>query len=123
MTELENTLQSFNNDSIKHDVCRQIKELANLIEEEVGEATLPADSESKPEKKQKITLPLSGKVISANGDSLRQACELVAAWDKSTRAQTTQEEVRHSNRESLVDEPPLKSSSRDDSMHTPKLNQ
>ena len=102
-------------------MCRQIRELANLIEEEVGEASIPVDSESKPEKRLKITLPLSGKVISANGDSLRQACELVAAWDKSTRTSTTQEEPRHSNRELLMDEPPLKGSSRD-SMLTPKLN-
>ena len=34
---------------------------------------------------QTITLPLSGKTISAKGQALKLACELVEAWSKSTR--------------------------------------
>ena len=97
LVEFESTLQSFNKDSTKLDVVRQIKEFEALIVEEPAEVTISdgaaADDDAKPGL-QKITLPNSGKVIQARGDSLKAACELVAAWGKSTRTSTANDEQR-----------------------------
>lgn len=80
-------LKSFNDESTKREVCKQIKVFEASIEEAETEAPGSRDSaEAQTVKTQKITLPISGKVIQASGNSLKQACELVESWGKWTRA-------------------------------------
>ena len=76
-------LRSFNDESTKREVCKQIKVFEASIEETETEAPGSRDSaEAQTVKTQKITLPISGKVITAQGNSLKQACELVESWSK-----------------------------------------
>ena len=86
VNEFETMLQSFNQESTKREICSKIKELKALIEEEplTGGATSDQD-EGQQNKTQKLTLPLSGRVIQVQGNSLTQACELVEAWGKSSK--------------------------------------
>jgi len=91
--ELENTLNSFNLESTKLDICKQIKVLESLIQEETVK-----DSENNEETLQTILLPSSGKRIQAKGNSLKHACELVEAWSKSTRTTSQTADVRQSPR-------------------------
>ena len=81
MQELENELQGFNKESTKIEICQQIKHLEGTIEEETT-----TNEDGQDVITQKITLEKSGKVIKGKGQSLRQACELVEAWNKSTRS-------------------------------------
>ena len=55
--------------------------MQDLIIEE--EETL--ESEEAPIKIQKVTLPETGKVVKARGNSLRQAFTLVQAWNKTAK--------------------------------------
>ena len=92
IADFEQQLHNFNTESIKHDICRQIKAFQELIVEEqtTGEnqgtpADASPDTVASSNKVQRITLPESKKVIQGRGDSLRQACELVEAWLKSAK--------------------------------------
>ena len=88
MAELEQVLRSFNDDATKREVCKQIKTYEATIEEVETDAPASQGSQEEvqqPTKQQKITLPGSGKVIRASGNSLKQACELVEAWGKQTK--------------------------------------
>ena len=85
-TELEALLQSFNLEATKIEIVRRIKAFKELIVE--VETEIPAsDSQDGPQivKTQKITLPTSGQIIQATGNSLRLACELIEAFGKSTK--------------------------------------
>ena len=83
LAEFETMLRSFNDESTKREVCKQIKVFEAAIEETETEAPGSRDSaEAQTIKTQKITLPISGKVIQAQGNSLKQACELVESWSK-----------------------------------------
>ena len=117
LVDFEATLQTFNNDNTKLDVCRQIKEYENLIEESTVEGA--ADDES-VEKTQKITLPLSGKVIIAHGNSLKKACELVAAWGKSTRNSSVAIDEQRPSQSANQDESTIRGASVDS--FQPKFN-
>ena len=77
-------LKSFNDDATKREVCKQIKIYEASIEEFEAEAPSSRDSleAAQAVKTQKITLPISGKVIQAQGNLIKQACELVEAWGK-----------------------------------------
>jgi len=81
-------LQNFNREDTKHDICRQIKLFEAIIQEQVSEENVAAEGQEAvnvTSTVQTITLPLSGKTISAKGQALKLACELVEAWSKSTR--------------------------------------
>ena len=81
-------LQSFNQVRTKVEIVQQIKAFeALIVEEDDGDAAqTDGQEQAQPAKKQKLTLPLCGKVISAKGNSLREACELVEAWGKSAKS-------------------------------------
>ena len=89
LNELEQMLQSFNKESTKIEICRQIKQLEATIQEETTKNDEDQDVTS-----QTITLEKSGKMIKGKGQSLKLACELVEAWNKSTRSsmQTAQDD-------------------------------
>ena len=86
LSELEQVLRSFNDEATKREVCKQIKNYEATIEEIEPDPPVSQGSQEEvqpqPTKQQKITLPVSGKVIRAQGNSLKQACELVDAWFK-----------------------------------------
>ena len=86
--ELENLLKTFNNDGVKSEICKKIKELEALIVEtelDSGASSPDQNDDNDARKTQKITLPISGQVIQASGNSLKSACELIEAWSKSNR--------------------------------------
>jgi len=92
-------LKSFNSDETKREVVKQIKILEASIQEETSEVPVSRDSQedAQPTKTQKITLPISGKVVQAQGNSLKLACELVKAWGKQTKSST--DEMQEGSRE------------------------
>ena len=70
VVEFEQQLHNFNTESLKHDICRQIKAFQDLIvEEEISVEDQAKAAEASPEtvtstsKVQRITLPESKKVI------------------------------------------------------------
>ena len=66
-------LKSFNTEATKREVVSQIKAYENSIEESNSEAPASRGSQevAEPTKMQKITLPISGKVIQAQGNTLK----------------------------------------------------
>ena len=84
-------LKSFNEEATKREVCTQIKQLEALIEEEASEApaTREGQEETEPNKTQRVRLPLSGRVIQAQGNSLKLACELIEAWGRQSKTLQT----------------------------------
>lgn len=61
-----------------------------MIETEVvASGSVESQEDAEANKTQKITLPLSGCVIQAQGNSLKLACELVEAWGRQTKTLQT----------------------------------
>ena len=61
-----------------------------MIETEVvASGSVESQEDAEANKTQKITLPLSGCVIQAQGNSLKLACELVEAWARQTKTLQT----------------------------------
>ena len=88
--ELEQMLKSFNDETTKRQVCKQIKTFEAMIETEVvASGSVESQEDAEANKTQKITLPLSGCVIQAQGNSLKLACELVEAWGRQTKTLQT----------------------------------
>ncbi len=86
--DLETAMQNFNKEDTKLEICRQIKTFEALIKEEVSESNVAPEGQEPvlvTLTVQSLTLPLSGKTITAKGQALKLACELVEAWNKSTR--------------------------------------
>ena len=95
--ELETLLQSFNLESTKQEVCRHIKELEATITTSVQERPGSEGQEVVELKTQTIKLG-SGQQITAQGDALKLACDLVGAWGKSARSTLQTAEPDHAMR-------------------------
>ena len=66
---------------MKEEICKYLFGVQDLVLEEAE----TVESEEAPIKIQKVTLPETGKVIKARGNSLKQAFALVQAWNKTAK--------------------------------------